>query len=245
MNKLTINRSFKFIRSILICTVLGGLVGFCMSYFHPENSELYQVSQLNDFLPIILIFVILIQIAIFIYCSNCRHRIKKDNYNDDELSIYDQIGGSMEFVNGIGTTLAVTFLPISFLAPIISSSLNQLWLTLLLIVFNTGLNSINEIQMLQTIGKIDPKKNVDWSKMNFNQDYYYSLDECEKEKVGIIGSKLITKIHIIFAILFILCSLLSRFVEFSGMEFIIMGFLWGFFTFFIALEGRKQDMLKK
>lgn len=231
-------RTMKFLRLMMISAIIGGIFGFTISFFHKEGFLKFNIADSATFFLIIIMIFSIVQIGIFLYCSKCRRQIKKDAYNSDETAIYEKIGNQMEFINNLGSCLTALSLPLLILSMSFSSFIHNS-LVFILGCFVILLNTINEVQMLKTVAKVYPEKDADWSSLKFQSLAYEALDECEKEKSGIVGAKVINKLHHIFAFTLVACGLLSRFIEFSGMEFIILGLLWGGFTLFVSLESRK------
>lgn len=243
MKNKNLKRGIKFILFMIICGIIGGILGYSSINFLGKDFVKYQLENLANLIFVIIIIFAILQVGIFIYCSNCRRKIKNDNYDNKESSVYEKIGMKNDLANGIGTTLGVTAIPLIMLLPILLPvlSLPKFFFLLGVLLFVCLVNTVNEISMIKTLAKVQPDKDVDWSKLNLNKLAYENLDECEKVKLGVVGAKLITTLHFIFSGAFLLCTVLSFFFQFSGMEFIILALLWGVFTLLIVIENYKTE----
>ena len=240
---------------MIVILIVSGAIGFFSSTgittlfdtLFGEDHGSIGMAQLSGGIFFLIMAGAVAQVGIFIYCSSCRRKVKADGYSNEENSVYEQIENKMGRVQGFGTAIAVGLMPM--LVPIALTTSKDT-LTSFCVAFATWgfiifINMINEVQSISMIGKIDPEKDVDWTKMKLNENFYEKMDECEKEKIGMIGAKLVTRIHIVFSVAFVISAVLALQMDFSGFEFVIISGLWAYFTLFITMNSTKKTKAKK
>ena len=234
-------RWLKIIGSMVIGGVIGAFFGGLSVSDIMDNIPVVNIAFIQTALICVVIGGGLAFVGVFLYCSHCRSRIKKDHYSNEEDSVYEKISTPFGLASGIGTAISVTLTPLSFSILVAGNmTRNRFAIVLIMWISVMSLNLMNEISTIKVVAKIDPSKDVDWSKAKINEHFYNKLDECEKEQIGMTGAKIINRIHFIFGTTFIVAVLLGLFLEFSGFEYIIIGLLWGFFTFYISINSCKK-----
>lgn len=221
------------LKMILIMIISGGLGATLYSVMSNLSiSSRITIQELANFFNILVFIVLAIQLGIMFYLLRVKQIIKKDNYSDSENSKFDKYQTRLNLTQGLSTTITVFLIP-CMLA--ISSSISFLAFFLIVLV-----NLINEVTTINITGKVQPEKAVDWTKFSLNQDMYNKADEYERAKIGKVGAKIITHIHIIFVFAFITLLITGFFFDLSGFEFILLGTLWAIFNLIIVFNYNKD-----
>ena len=234
----------------VVCFTLGVAIGVGGVLWQEFGFSVISMDNMGHLLLGLFVVILGIQLVLSLMCAYYRGTIKKDGYRNEEHCAYEKVEDNMGMCNGIGSSLTVFSIPLIGAVVYTGASMELLLWTVGIMILGMGVNTYNELALLKVIGKVDPTKNVDWSRKKFHENYYDSLDECEKEEMGRVGSRLITSMHGIFSAVFISCILLSNFFEFSGFEFVIVGLIWFIFTVFLVASEKKfkkaaKEMSKK
>ncbi len=235
------NNTKKSVLKTIAITVVAAIIGGIFSTVgHTAASFMDAPLPLGFFahgFEYVMYGIVAVQVGLFTYFWSAGHRIKAEQYSDDEGSTYARLERRLGALGSLGTTLAVGMIPI-FYAIMFYCGLYSVGVFVSFFVISF-INLCNEVGLVRLCGKVNPKQDVDWSKFNFNADLYQKMDEREKEQMGQIGAKLVTNIHIIFVIAFLAVAILGSVLDFSGYELVVIGVLWAVFSLFIGVQKYK------
>lgn len=222
------NVMLRFWLWIIACAFMGGIVGILCSM---NREDLINIAvNISDFLVknstlFMLIAVIPLAIAILIFIAN-KKDIYRDDLSDEEFERLDKkLCMSFSFSN-IVVPIVFIFFGISATS-IISEKLNSnVFLNLMVMIAIVVIAIIYQSKAVKAMKKLYPEKRGNVFDRNFQNDWYESCDEAEKNIIGqasYTSYKVMSKIFPIIILIMIFASFITLI---NAITFIIVGVIW-------------------
>ncbi|WP_409968492.1 DUF3169 family protein [Bengtsoniella intestinalis] len=232
------NNTKKSVLKTIAITVVAGIIGCIFATAgHTAAAFMDAPLPLGFFahgFEYVMYAIVAVQVALAVHFRIVAGKVKAEGYSDEENSTYARTERRLGALGSLGTTLAVGMIPIFFAIMVYCGIYSVgVFISFFAITF---INLCNEVGLVRLCGKVNPKQDVDWSKLTFNADLYQKMDEREKEQMGQIGAKLVTSFHIIFVIAFLAVAFLNPVLDLSGYELVVIGVLWAVFSLFIGVQ---------
>ncbi len=235
------NNAKKSTVKMILIAIGGGMIGFFMSFgsrwISDKIGQPLSLPALADGFQWVMVAVLIIQILLSISQCYIRHKIQNAPTPDDENNLFMHYDKSLSWLQGVGTSLTVLFIPLYY-SFALYGGMHNVWLIACFILI-VAINSFSEVAFIRLNGRINPKMDVDFSSFRLGQKLYDQMDECEKAKMGKVGARLVACLHLIFACTLLVAILLTGILDFSGYECVFIGALWGFFSLFVNWQMRK------
>lgn len=196
-------------------TILGFFIGFITFLIGLLNINIENTFQhiFQHIFPNLIFLVTLVNIIILIIFSNIKNKIKKDNYEDSEDSIFSKYEKTLVITQSLSTILVFT--NVIFVASMIANPI-----ILIPFVVNIVVGLWLETAHVNLIKLVQPTKDADPTTFDYNDKALDTLDECEIQLQGKVALKTNNKMVFVYV------------------GFIVIGFFSGANnTFFISVWG--------
>ena len=244
----------KILKNTLLMIVYG-LGGFCFSktliYLLENSMNRTVIDTIKIIIYFSPVFILLISITVLIYSIYLSHKIKKDNYNDEEESYYYQHKIHYNLTDYFNeAAMALSFIVFCFN---ISSPLNDIYQKLVIVnsyslFIVITLCITTQVILTRLTRKVRPDFNADIFAVNYPYQAYQKLDEMEKSTIGDAAYRTYSWMAMIFIVVLIVTFLFMVVFNINPVIILPVGFLWfvqtTIFTYLLNKKKHKKSKEK-
>lgn len=199
------NNKVKNIIKLVFILILGYIVGFIIGTF--DNMFDYSINispivlQLLPSLPLLIVLIIF---------NNTKRAIHKDNYSNEEVSVYAKNENKLFITLSISTVIVIINIMVfgiifsQNLISLLEESIIKVIVILIIFTINIVLSAGLEIAHVNLIKKVEPEKNTDPLDINYNIKALNTFDEHELEVIGKASSRTMCYMPFVFTGVFLL-----------------------------------------
>lgn len=241
----------KFIVTIIISAMIGGVFGFLSSRFDVNIAQMAEMLMQNFIrfsVPLLGLCYIFIGIVIVKYNKAKAYASKATQEDEQAYELADYyFEGVLSYTNyaTIACFTAFGFLASGFsYASFDLDNLMQIGIGVILFVGLLAICTTYQVLAINQIKKLYPEKKGNALDVKFQKQWFDSCDEAEKALIGKAAYKSYTVLTKAFLVFFLAVLIFSTAVPVGPLPILIVGSLW-FIQTFSYLQAAKSNPFKK